>query len=86
MTYKYLVKLLLGIFLIVLMISLSGCEGTSAAEESRMVLIDGSAWEYSIYYDKETKVEYIVKENGHGGTEFTLLVDADGKPLLYGGE
>lgn len=35
-----------------------------------------------IIYDKETKVEYVVGSFG----KMTVLVDKDGKPLIYEGE
>lgn len=35
-----------------------------------------------IYYDKITKIQYIYSNKGG----FELLVDRDGKPLLYGEE
>lgn len=34
------------------------------------------------YYDKETKVIYMFTRNGSGGG-LTVMVDAQGKPLLY---
>lgn len=40
---------------------------------------------FKIYYDKKTKVMYLVKYVYKGGG-ITVLVDADGKPLLYEGE
>ena len=40
---------------------------------------------FRIYYDKKTKVMYLVADIDRGGG-ITVLVDADGKPLLYGGE
>lgn len=44
---------------------------------------------FEIYCDTKTKVLYLqsckgIGYQGYGG--ITLLVDADGKPLLYGGE
>lgn len=41
--------------------------------------------EYEVYYDNETKVMYLVVDVYRGGG-ITVLVDADGKPLLYEGE
>ena len=35
-----------------------------------------------VWYDKTTKVEYY-KVRGEFGTTMCVLVDADGKPLLY---
>ena len=40
---------------------------------------------FRIYYDKETKVMYLISAIYEGGG-ITVLVDKDGKPLLYRGE
>ena len=40
---------------------------------------------FRIYYDKETKVMYLISDIYKGGG-VTILVDKDGKPLLYGEE
>ena len=40
---------------------------------------------FRIYYDKETKVMYLILDIYKGGG-ITVLVDKDGKPLLYRGE
>lgn len=44
-----------------------------------------SSTTYEVYYDNETKVMYLVVDVYRGGG-ITVLVDADGKPLLYEGE
>lgn len=41
---------------------------------------------FLIYYDKETKVMYAVSSSQYNRGNVVLLVDADGKPLLYEGE
>lgn len=41
--------------------------------------------DFRIFYDKETKVMYLISEIYKGGG-ITVLVDKDGKPLLYGEE
>lgn len=59
-------------------------DGNVNASNDRFILIyneDG----FKIYCDKKTKVMYLVKSVYKGGG-ITLLVDADGKPLLYEGE
>ena len=40
---------------------------------------------FRIYYDKETKVMYLISAIYEGGG-ITVLVDKDGKPLIYGEE
>lgn len=80
------------------MVALTGCTSNRNNEiepkidESRLVKISetkgfGSYTEY-ILYDKETLVMYICIEkrtsySGHAG--LTVMLDADGKPLLYNG-
>lgn len=39
---------------------------------------------FKIYYDKETKVQYLEKTMDKG-CGLTVMVDQEGKPLLYGG-
>ena len=36
-----------------------------------------------IVYDKQTKVEYAISDGPYNRGNFTLLVDQEGKPLLY---
>lgn len=40
---------------------------------------------FRIFYDKETKVMYLITDIYKGGG-ITVLVDKDGKPLIYGEE
>lgn len=40
-----------------------------------------------LYVDKETRVQYLFINNGNSyGSGCVVLVDADGKPILYEGE
>ena len=54
------------------------------AENERFVKIydQYSKDTFRIYYDKETKVMYLITDIYKGGG-ITVLVDKDGKPLLY---
>lgn len=52
------------------------------AREERFIKI----YEYDcffIVYDTKTKVEYAVSNGPYNRGKFTLLVDSNGKPLLY---
>lgn len=51
-------------------------------EPSRMVIVE-RAVTYRIVYDKYTKVMYAVSNGNYSRGTFTLLVDANGNPLLY---
>ena len=59
----------------------------SYAENERFIRIynQSSKDSFRIYYDKETKVMYLISDIYKGGG-ITVLVDKDGKPLIYGEE
>ena len=81
-------KRLIAIVIMTMMIlSLSGCQTklkseTVKGETSRMVTVEKTG-AYLIVYDKYTKVMYAVSAGGYNYGNFTLLVDANGNPLLY---
>jgi hypothetical protein len=56
-----------------------GCGGNNAS--SRFVKIE-TGFSHDIEYDKESKVMYIIGAYGNA----TVMLDSDGKPLLYKGE
>lgn len=55
------------------------------AENERFIKIDEEGYFY-IVYDVETKVEYAVSDGQYNRGTITLLVNKDGKPLIYGEE
>lgn len=59
-------------------------DGNVNASNYRFILVHDEG-DLKIYCDKKTKVMYLVKSI-YKGVGITLLVDADGKPLLYEGE
>lgn len=75
------------IITIILMIMLCGCrveQTVNVSEENYMVTI---SHEYlgDIVYDKRTGVEYWRSYGAYNSGSLTLLVDKDGKPLIYNG-
>ena len=49
---------------------------------SMFVVIEATdTWE--VVYHKKTKVMYVVSCGAYNGGTFTVLVDADGKPMLW---
>lgn len=52
--------------------------------ESMFVVIETTTL-WKIVYHKETRVMYAVSYSSYNGGNFTLLVDADGNPLLWEG-
>ena len=61
-------------------------KGVNTNAESRFVVVEKN-YSWQVVYDKETMVMYAVSDGGSGYNygNFTLLVDADGKPLLWKG-
>ena len=80
MNIKKLLVVLVGLVLVVLLCScgFNRYETDSAGNDNRILIIynDGFA---IIYVDTETGCQYLSRQNA--GT--CLMVDADGKPLLY---
>ena len=60
-------------------------ENASPKENSSMFVViehnTHSGYNYSVIYHKETKVMYALDNYNH----FTVMVDVEGKPLLYDG-
>ena len=73
--------------MMMMIMSLSACSTKRTSEivkgeTSRMVYVEETG-AYCIVYDKYTKVMYAVSNSGYNYGNFTLLVDANGNPLLY---
>lgn len=80
-------RLISTILMAAVMLSLSACSTKIPSEvvkgkDSRMVIVEDTST-YYIVYDKETKVMYAVSDGAYTYGIFTLLVDANGNPLLY---
>lgn len=78
---------------LVAVLLLCGCSGVNTVDEenktnnsvkSMFVQIeDKGTW--IVVYHRETKVMYVVSDGPHSYGIFTLLVNADGTPMLYEG-
>lgn len=82
-------RLIVIVLAAAMLLSLSACATKRTSETimggtSRMVYVE-EAGNYCIVYDKYTKVMYAVSYGGYNTGNFTLLVTAEGKPLLYEG-
>lgn len=82
---KKLKLVILSIVVISMLFVLTGCTSSEAETERQFVKI-GNEGAYDICYHKQTKVMYVVSNCFYVQGVFTLLVDAEGKPLLYEGE
>lgn len=78
---------LLGIIILGGCLLLTGCTTVTVDNEpknqgDRFVMISNGEF-IDIYYDIETKVQYAVSDGVRNRGTVTMLVDSDGKPLLY---
>ena len=82
------------IAIIILSLMLAGCgaketqkeEPKEPARQSRFVTVEGNAISmWFVVADRETGVMYAVSHGTYNLGSFTLLVDADGKPLIWEG-
>lgn len=71
---------------------LAGCGSAAKTEEaaepvnaSRFLRVESADY-WTVYADRETGVMYVVSNGLYNKGVFTMLVDADGKPLLWEGE
>lgn len=60
-------------------------ESTAEDTESMFVYIQ-KCGSYDVVYQKDTKVMYTISSGTYNHGTFTLLVNADGSPMIYEGE
>lgn len=72
---------------IVLCVFMCGCTSveTVERESSSMFVKVESAESWDVVYHRETKVMYVVSDGSYNHGTFTLLVNPDGTPMVYGG-
>lgn len=81
------------VMLIVLMFSLVGCGGTkqlteedfaeaSKSEYSMFIKVESTSY-YDVVYHKTTRVMYTISRGSYNQGTFTVLLNADGTPMLY---
>ena len=64
---------------------LSTVEKQPRLNESSMFVLIENTGTWKVVYHNETKVMYAISSGPYNQGTFTLLVDKDGKPLLYKG-
>ena len=76
--------------MILLSFGLTGCgvtpqyeESSSESEYSMCVVVEDGV-DYSIVYHKDTKVMYSISDGAYNRGTFTVMLNADGTPMLYG--
>lgn len=79
------------IIILLMAIMLTGCGVTKVDRKSEKVTTSRFielevTTEWKVVADKETGVMYAVSEGGYNRGTFTLLVDENGKPLIWDSE
>ncbi len=79
---------LIMILILISMVTLSGCMPTKVSHDKEPVYVSRfqvieDTYDWRIVADRETKVMYAVSNGVYNRGAFTLLVDAEGKPLLW---
>lgn len=81
-------QMTIGMFITLLLAVLAvGCakvEKTKPYSQSRFMEVERTG-SWRVVADRETGVMYAVSFGGYNKGNFTLLVDADGNPLIYKG-
>lgn len=83
-----LAKIIAIVLVVVLLaVALVGCtkieKESTDSDTSMFVCVEETA-SFSVVYHKDTKVMYAVSVGYNSAGNFTLLVNADGSPMLWG--
>ena len=86
-------KKIIAICTLILCIGLCSCNTTVVKQEDiaasghniSMFIEIESASSWKVVYHKDTKVMYVVSWGGYNCGNFTMLVNADGSPMIYEG-
>ena len=82
---KYIKKIIMILVVIGMLFILTGCTNNSVAEEEKRFQRISNEGNFYVVYDKKTKVMYSVSNSYYNFGIMTLLVNSEGKPLLYEG-
>lgn len=78
-------KLIVMLMLAVMLISCSLSTEANARNANRFELIQSTSW-CDVVVDTETGVEYAVSTGAYNWGNMTVLVDENGKPLIWKGD
>lgn len=84
--HKLMISILIVIGIMVLGFVFKNISTTTVTSNNDRFVKINSENKFYIVYDIKTKVEYAISNGDYNRGTLTLLVDAEGKPLLYTGE
>lgn len=79
--------LLITLAALLCIVLLGGCSNVNAEKTtnvSRFACVE-NIYDWEVVYDRYTRVMYAVSKGSYNRGSFTLLVDSEGKPLLWSG-
>lgn len=79
---KRLLSMALAVVMAVCLVGCSNVENERKKDTSMFVCVETTAT-WQIVYHKETRVMYAVSDGSYNYGTFTVLLDADGKPMLW---
>jgi hypothetical protein len=80
-------KKIIALMIVALSLALTGCSQVEdkSSDISEFVIVEiTNSWR--VVYHKKTKVMYVVSDGTYNRGTFTLLVNADGTPMIWEGE
>ena len=84
-------KVLCLLIIAILMLASVYCTETATAQDTKastnssMFVMVENNYAWNVVYHKDTKVMYVISRGSHNQGTFTVMLDADGKPLLWEG-
>jgi len=78
--------IILAVIACMMLSSCSRVETAKNEDDTSMFVEVETTTLWKVVYHKDTKVMYAVSDSNYNRDTFTLLVDADGKPMIYEGE
>lgn len=78
--------IILAVIACMMLSSCSRVETAKNEDDTSMFVEVETTTLWKVVYHKDTKVMYAVSDSNYNRGTFTLLVDADGKPMIYEGE
>lgn len=79
---KKIIAILLVLAMVVCFVGCAEIEENTPEENSKFVIVEKTAI-WTVVYHKDTRVMYAVSYGSYNCGTFTLLVNADGTPMLY---
>lgn len=90
-----MIKTIISVFIAIICVTVfmfqTGCgtrkdvEVIEETSETSMFVTVEKTFEWEVVYHKTTKVMYVVSNGSSNYGDFTVLVNADGTPMIYGG-